>query len=113
MPEFCDGVTSWESAEQCPKYTTNKPCYSCKVAQWQSEGRAPGLPPSKRTTPMKGTASSNAEYNKWEAGFVYEDRPGGVKAPIYNDKGKPIRNKEYSENRHQITERRKREISNG
>jgi len=60
---------------------------------------------------MKGGGSSNAENNQWEKGIVYEDRGHGIKAPIFNDKGKPIRNKEYSENRFRIDERRKREIN--
>jgi hypothetical protein len=110
MPSFCDGVETWDEARECPLYSGQKPCYSCKVSQWEDRGSAPGLPPSKRTKPMKGGGSSNAENNGWERGFAYEDRGNGVKAPIFNEKGKPMRMKEFSENRHKVLERRKREI---
>lgn len=112
MPEFCDLIENWDEALECPLYSSRKPCYSCKVSQWEAEGKAPGLPPSQRTAGPKGKPDSNARYNKWEAGVVYEDRGNGIKAPIFNDQGRPVRNKEFSENRHAILERREREKNN-
>lgn len=37
MPEFCEGVSTWEEAAACPNECTQHPCYPCKISYWQEE----------------------------------------------------------------------------
>jgi len=49
-----------------------------------------------------------AQPPSWEKGIVYDERPGGVKMPLLNGDGTPVRVKQYAENRRKIDERVKR-----
>jgi hypothetical protein len=46
----------------------------------------------------------------WEAGKVVERRPGGFSMPYVDGTGRPIRQKQWSEQRRVLTEARQRQI---
>ena len=35
---FCQGVSSYEGAIECPLVDSQHPCWTCKVSYWQKEG---------------------------------------------------------------------------
>lgn len=46
---------------------------------------------------VRGRPRSNSEYNGWERGYAYVERPGGARMPILKDNGSRMRVKEASE----------------
>lgn len=85
----------------------------CDCGSYACELRAKGVQTNAgaATSHRRGRPGSNAEYNGWERGFAGETRADGSFMPYTHGDGTPIRNKEFAENRHTFTERRRRQLS--
>lgn len=113
-PDFQDVeelMVSAEACDDCEDPVLGKMCWFHKSNYWMLEG-APGAricdSPAEKTYTGK---SNNARYNGWERGFAYESRPGGFQAPILNETGNWMRNKEFSEKRHEVKAIRDQQIN--
>lgn len=85
-------------------HAPNCPCdaYACRLR------RSVQINTGAAKSQLRGRPGTNAEYNGWERGYATEERPGGARMPILNEKGNRMRMKEATERAHEITELRRR-----
>jgi hypothetical protein len=61
------------------------------------------LSPKAQMSRMHNYRPAKKEPPAYNKTIIYEDRPGGTKMPLLNTDGSPVRQKQYDENKRQIT----------